>query len=40
MNSGVVDKSGKKILPAEDDPDVRAMLALALKHAGHVVTLG
>ncbi len=40
MNSGVVDKFGKKILLAEDHPDVRAMVALALKHAGHVVTLG
>ena len=39
MNSGVVDKSGKKILLAEDDPDVRAVLALALRHASHVVTL-
>ena len=39
MNNETAGKSGKKILLAEDDPDVREMLAFALRHAGHVVTL-
>lgn len=39
MNNETTGKSGKKILLAEDDPDVREMLAFALRHAGHVVTL-
>ncbi len=39
MDTESIGKSGKKILLAEDGPDVRAVLAFALRHAGHVVTL-